>query len=553
MNRSLQITSGAVEDSGGVLDKLTKRFTVNIDAIKLFNIGLQAAEGALNVVKDAFFSNEENLDDWGRTVETSRSLYNGFLNALNTGDISGYLNNIDNIVQAARNAYDALDELETFNAFSQINVQRTRTDMMESIADYRGGQGSKETVKAAGEAYKKELQDRKRLENEAYLAAVKRVAAERGISAKDLTDALSGTYGHYQDLKNVQPTGERMVSYSGGMFGGGGSYLVKFAQNQQEKLGEALRHLTDTELQNLQALGAQAERTGEEIAQVDKQLTRVLNGRQPGETGSKPHSRAASSSSSVVAPAGSVAALNAEINDLQKKQSLVTDKSAWKAYAEQIREVQLRVKELKGEMGFESLQGMKGTSISSEAIKAVKAQQDKLKTQKLDVKIVQPKEKADAQASEILGSISSAVGNMASGIEGLGIEIPKDIKNMLGALNSITMILTSIEAFQKVGTLLGIFSHGGVVRAASGYRVPGNSFSGDMIPARLNAGETVLNQAQAGVIASALQDRDFSGGMGGQPYTNGENIILGINNTYKRKGMGEIVTTSMLRRMGLMN
>lgn len=54
MNRSLQNTNGTVEDSGGVLDQLTKRFTVNIDAIKLFNMGLQAAGGVLNVVKDAF-------------------------------------------------------------------------------------------------------------------------------------------------------------------------------------------------------------------------------------------------------------------------------------------------------------------------------------------------------------------------------------------------------------------------------------------------------------------------------------------------------------------
>ena len=545
--QSLNDNGEAGKGTSSVMEMLKDKFTVNIDAVKLFNMGLQAAEAALNVAKDAFFNNEEQLDEWGRVVESSHSLYTGFLNALNTGDISGYLSNINQIAQAARDAYDALDALGTYNAFNQINVERTRTNMTESIADYRGGKGSKDTVKAAGEAYKKELQDRKRLENEAYLAAVKRVAAERGVSAKDLTDALSGTYGHYQDLKNVQPTGVRQTVVGSGMFARTGTET--FAQTRQEKLGEALRHLNDTELQSLQALGAQAQRTGNEIAQVDKQLTRVLNGRQTGETGSKPHSRAASSSSSVAAPAGSVAALNAEINDLQKKQSLVTDKSAWKAYADQIREVQLRVKELKGEMGFESLQGMKGMSISDTATDAVKAMQNKLKTQKLDVKIVQPKEKADVKASEILSSISSAVGNMASGIEGLGIEIPKDIKNMLGVLNSITMILTSIETFQKIGTLLG-FADGGVVKAASGYTVPGRRFSGDMIPARLNAGELVLNQAQAGIMASALQDRDFSGGMM-QPYVDGEKIFLGMNNTSKRMGRGEIVTTSMLKHMGL--
>ena len=278
--QSLQSNGEAGQGTSGILEVLKDKFTVNIDAVKLFNMGIQAAEAALNVAKDAFFNNEEQLDEWGRVVESSHSLYTGFLNALNTGDISGYLSNINQIVQAARDAYDALDNLGTYNAFNQINVERTRTNMTESIADYRGGKGSKDTVKAAGEAYKKELQDRKRLENEAYLAAVKRVAAERGVSAKDLTDALSGTYGHYQDLKNVQPTGVRQTVVGSGMFARTGTET--FAQTRQEKLGEALRHLNDTELQSLQALGAQAQRTGNEIAQVDKQLTRVLNGRQIG-------------------------------------------------------------------------------------------------------------------------------------------------------------------------------------------------------------------------------------------------------------------------------
>ena len=282
-SKSLNDNGQSAQQSGGILEALAGKFTLNIDALKLFDMGLSATKAALDVAKDAFFNNEEQLDEWGRVVESSHSLYTGFLNALNTGDISGYLSNISQIVQAARDAYDALDNLGTYNAFNQINVERTRTNMTESIADYRGGKGTKDAVKAAGEAYKKELQDRKRLENDAYLAAVKRVAAERGVSAKDLTDALSGTYGHYQDLKNVQPTGVRQTVVGAGMYARTGTET--FAQTRQEKLGEALRHLNDTELQSLQALGAQAQRTGTEIAQVDKQLTRVLNGRQPGDSG----------------------------------------------------------------------------------------------------------------------------------------------------------------------------------------------------------------------------------------------------------------------------
>lgn len=349
MNRSLQNTNGTVEDSGGVLDQLTKRFTVNIDAIKLFNMGLQAAGGVLNVVKDAFFSNEENLDDWGRTVESSRSLYNGFLNALNTGDISGFLNNIDQIVQAARNAYDALDELGTFNAFNQINVQRSRTNLTESIADYRSGDGSKDAVKAASEAYKKELQKRKEREYKAYFATVRRIAAERGVNGDDLIDALGGSYGHYENLKEVKPTGERLVYSPGGMFGGGISYIEKFAQTRREKLGEALRNLPDEQLQSLQALGAQAQRTAEEIAQVDKQLTRVLNGRQPGVTGGTTTTTNPKTDAPTAA-AYSIAGLTAQMQALRKEQEQVTSTSDWEEYRRKIFGVNDAMKMLRGEL-----------------------------------------------------------------------------------------------------------------------------------------------------------------------------------------------------------
>ena len=93
--QSLNDNGEAGKDTSGIMEMLKDKFTVNIDAVKLFNIGLQAAEAALNVAKDAFFNNEEQLDEWGRVVESSHSLYTGFLNSLNTGDISGYLSNIN--------------------------------------------------------------------------------------------------------------------------------------------------------------------------------------------------------------------------------------------------------------------------------------------------------------------------------------------------------------------------------------------------------------------------------------------------------------------------
>ena len=47
INKELNETGKESAETGGFLGQLSDKFTLNIDAIKLFNIGLQAAEGVL--------------------------------------------------------------------------------------------------------------------------------------------------------------------------------------------------------------------------------------------------------------------------------------------------------------------------------------------------------------------------------------------------------------------------------------------------------------------------------------------------------------------------
>ena len=576
VTRSLSDTKQEGGATSGIMEVLKDKFTVNIDAIKLFNIGLQAAEGALSVAKDAFFNNEEQLDEWGRVVESSHSLYTGFLNALNTGDISGYLSNISQIVKAARDAYDALDNLGTYNAFNQINVERTRTNMTESIADYRGGKGTKETVKAAGEAYKKELQDRKRLENEAYLAAVKRVAAERGVSAKDLTDALSGTYGHYQDLKNVQPTGVRQTVVGTGMFARTGTET--FAQTRQEKLGEALRHLNDTELQSLQALGAQAQRTGNEIAQVDKQLTRVLNGRQPGAAGGSTTTRTPRSGGgggNTYDPlAGSIDYQAKKVQELQKAWRAAADDDSRQKIKKQIEDAQFELEKLEGKTsgipqmnyGVGDLAGKGGSGLFqdplfknpaydtsnewSAAIGKANAKQnwklDDKAMKALGDEIARVNEKREVSLTKEIGNIAGGVSNIMGGIESLGIDLPQGMKDVVNGIQGVISILTGISsiitAIQTISTanLFKVFAGGGVVRAAGGF-VSGNNYSGDMVPALLNSGEVVLNRAQQGNLVSQLSESQRTRGPQ-LAQVSGEQIYIAMSNYLRRSGKGEMVT-----------
>lgn len=574
---ALHGTESAGGSAAGVMEQLAQKFTVNIDAIKLFSMGLAAAKGALDVAKDAFFNNEEQLDEWGRIVESSHSLYQGFLNSLNTGDISGFLKNMGSIVQAARDAYDALDALGTYNAFNQINVEKTRTGMTESIADYRMGQGSKEDVKAAGEAYKNELKERKRLERDAYLAAVKEMAAQRGVSEKDLLDAMSGSYGHYQELKdeNKNPLTGTATRYTPGLLPGTqGTYTqYKVAQNDRERLGEALRHLNDTELKSLQALGAQAERTGNEIAQVDRSLARVLNGnRVPGGgvTGGTRGGTARNGGAVLPTPGMDVGGLvfngydttqsmnemQAMLQTYQKALKDATTQAEYEAATEGI----ARMKELIEAQPIALKMGVSAETVVSWREEAQK-RMDEIEPIKIGLVVDQQgnnplnsgKKLAEewkdvAGAIQAVGSAMNQIedpaakvlGTIAQAIATVALTFSKSLSGTVtpwdwiaaAAAGTATMIST-INAI-KTATA-GSYAEGGIV--------PGNNYSDGLI-AHVSSGELILNKAQQNSIASQLTQGNGDGeGLSAHPYVSGEMIFLGVNNYLRRMGRGEIVTT----------
>jgi hypothetical protein len=126
---------------------------------------------------------------------------------------------------------------------------------------------------------------------------------------------------------------------------------------------------------------------------------------------------------------------------------------------------------------------------------------------------------------------------------------------VLGVLTGISSIMTGIVALLTLieidtKTTAGAsvldtiipFAHGGVVKAAGG-TVAGTTYSGDQIPALLNAGEVVLNRAQVSNLASQLE----GGGMQGMKLSatiSGEQIRLVLNNNGRRTGKGEYVQTN---------
>ena len=146
--------------------------------------------------------------------------------------------------------------------------------------------------------------------------------------------------------------------------------------------------------------------------------------------------------------------------------------------------------------------------------------------------------------------LNSGVGSIVSGIQQMGVEIPKELQSTLSVLQGISTIMTGVLAIitlmnakqtaQTAMSFIPFFAHGGLVHAATGYMVPGHDTS-DRTLIAASSGELILNRAQQGVIASQLESGN-GGGMHVVGEIQGEKIVLVANRFLKRSGQGELVT-----------
>lgn len=129
--QELKDINGEINTSGGMLDALSAKFGVSVTKLGAWGAALGVAKGVLETYSTALSNNESIVDGWGATVEASESLYRSFANALVSMDLGNFFANMDRIVKSAREAYDALDELQTksgviSNAESRYNAERAK-------------------------------------------------------------------------------------------------------------------------------------------------------------------------------------------------------------------------------------------------------------------------------------------------------------------------------------------------------------------------------------------------------------------------------------------
>ena len=569
INKSLN-GGGGLKDA---LDQVAGKFGLNIDMVTKFGGVVGVTTTALKVAKDAFFNNEQMLDEWGRTVESAESVYKGFLNSLNTGDISGFLSNINTITQAARDAYDALDELATFTAFNKANVAGARADLTGAIADYREGTGGKDAVSEASEKLIKELETKQKLQSEAYKKVIAKVAAERNVNADDLLKVMQGNYGSFEELKDLEYTGKktRIVS-AGGTFASGPvmqTITEAVPANERERLAQAVKHLNDTEIDNFQSIAEAAKMTQVEINNQRKMVARVLNGKQGGSaSGGGGRSGGGSGTNAPTYAADSIAAQQALVSDLTKK---------WNEAGEGVRDVYLRslidaeskLKQMKDEQALlkEQMQGrLLGGNvelpIKAGAADSIVQTFDQIRTELAknpivipiqttldDVKKIQDTARTTAKVVGTIGQAFNAIedpaakvaGTVAQAIATVALAYSQTLAQDKTTKSNIWAFIAAAAAstISMVETIASIHSATGY---ANGGEIKGNSYSGDNIPIMANAGEIILNRAQQSNVASGLQGAGSLRGLNLRTKVKGTELLVWLDNSLAQSGRGELVT-----------
>lgn len=547
-NKSLQEHKNESESTGGVLDALSKKFGMSVSSLMKFSTVSAAASAALKVASDAFFTSEKNVDDWGRTLSSASGLYEAFCASLNNGNLDSFFANMRRIIDDAKEAYNAMDNLQTKGgkiSNQEAKLQFQLTHQMAIVND-----------KSRSEADRKAAQERIKQINEQMRAAKKATAELNNDVVKSKIGQLLTGQGFKEGTKQYKEAFDRVVKglydpnfdlgtvnvgYQSGMRINNGK-TVRYTDNGNRNLNNVV---TDEFLKEIdpfvKAVWSSLSEAERNTLQANRYSQKSLSG-----TGGKTATEAVfdENANTLKGFQDNIAVLTKTLSGLtvgsQQYMDTLKQLNEWQIIQKRQTTYNSDMQNVwNGNFG-------KGVSIGTQFSKL--PSDDDLKKAAV-VKL--PKELTEWFKEEKKASKADGIGKMAQGMEGvigglesLGIELPSGLKEVVGGLNSIIGIITSIstilesiEVIQAATAWLP-FKNGGPVHAASGI-VMGSNYL-DRVPATLSSGEMVMNEADQSALWKAIKSGDFGGGGTATSIVSAEHIILAVNNHGMRTGKGKL-------------
>jgi hypothetical protein len=553
-NVEIKNINDSLNGGGGLrdaLDRVAGTFGLNIEQLTKFGSILGVTTIAVKVAKDAFFSCESNVDEWGRTVRAAEGVYDSFLQSLNNGDFSGFISRIGEVITKAKEAYNALDELQT--RMTIINPERTRlqaraTELKAIIrregANSEKGQAAQTELRQLEGLLSKAFKTESQLNYNAFKAQVdaKLQDANIKLNQKDY-DFLMRTFSSDASYMAMRrgAKGSKGVTYEAGGSYDEGSVTSYDTRNINQKLLDLFTDEWRREYAPLLNAAFSARGGAASVLLSDARYLKSGSGGGGGSTGGggltpeELEAQLEASISSAWEKAMSKATLSA---DTFKAPEIEGASEAWQAYVDSVK------------------------SGSAEAVDSVQSLTDAFNALNKAEGVVPTGEinkeaKDSAKSFQTAASAISSVGSALSQIEDPGAKVMGIVAQAIatvaqayaGALSSDSTTKSNIWAFiaAAAASTASMITTISSIHQATGYAnggiVGGNSYSGDNVgPVMLDAGELILNRAQQANVAQGLQGNNIHD-LNLSATIKGEDIRLAINNNGRRTGRGEYVTT----------
>ena len=537
-----------------------------------------AATAAMKVVKDAFMSSESNMDSWGGTVESVKSIYDSFCISLNNSSLDGWFSNMDNLINKARQAYDAIDDLNTKMTIinpERVKIQGLITEQKEIIR--KNGRESDAGKAAVAEINRLEpiLKDtytrEAKMNYNAFEAEVKKKLEEAGLGNLDsksyrwLMRSFSSE-SEYERLKagaktTVVGTGRYNLDEYGHAVGEEIKVSVK---NTNQKLLDLFTDEWRAQYSQYLTASYSAKNSAFQVGIQDARYTRGGSGGNSSSSSSR-YSSGLSGISDISGLAfgatKSMKELNEELARYKKMKEEATTSFEYNEAIEGIEHVQkeIAVQPITLQFGVDAEKIVPIQEIINNFFKEHPITPEmKLPTNFFPSVSKSAEDTADAwqaatraisnagnamtnledPSAKVAGIVMQAIANIALGFAQASASPATGAAGVFGWIAAATAgVATMTATIAQIKSATEYHADGGMVGMSP--FIPRGT---DTVPAMLTPGEIVLNAAQQRNMADNLQGTSNIAMQGsGESRISGEDLVTVINAYGRRTGRGEIL------------
>ncbi|MFK1782955.1 hypothetical protein ACIXBQ_06915 [Bacteroides fragilis] len=611
---NLNRAKGSVNSFQGGISSMAK--TAGAGIMKFAGtIGI--AVGAYEGFNKLMNSSQTLSDEYNRTIEGLKGTVDNFFYSIGSGDWTPFFNGLDETIRKAREAYNAMDQLgNTKMSYGYFNM-KNQAEFQKQITILK----DKDSTEAQKDEAQKRLDDVLKDQREIVDQLGRRsteavqalVAASTGISAADVSmvsvDRVSrfdvSAMGdaekkqaekEYQYFKNVEAalrkkyTKVETVMTGAGMNRSWSTVKTLDYESYNKAMAPMIAKYQDAIVYN----GMLVKESDEWLKKLYGIRSEAFAAEQAYESMTKSANRASQAGGKDPKEdkdekplKDTLAWYDAEISRLNKELSKETTMQARATVQAAINELEKKKVNIKIVVEQEVFKGKYGDMKGG--LPSINRPGDQLGLKHNDTgfklsKFESPIKKKDIDLNKLyaesLGSIANSFGSMTSMSEQFGNEGVSFMFNAMGSISQMIVQLQSLATAQGVAsafalpfpanlgaiatviaTVTSIFAS--LPKFETGGVVPGISFGGDKVLARVNSGEMILNGSQQANLFKMLNSKLYAGLDVSQPNITpsvghlarliapsenkvqvefgkarvvGPDIILSVNNTLKKQG-----------------